>query len=147
MAACLTWCLRWRDAALAKITLAVTHTLAGESDAPALASVAIDAVSELRSARARADLQPLEQAPAARRDSTSAELAHRVRVARRAPARRSDDRITPNKSRNTRLGSTPTSTGATADRPETTIGANLSQHSPQPFSAVVGLQFYRLDCE
>jgi hypothetical protein len=73
-----------RDAALAKITLAVTHTLAGESDAPALASMAIDAVSELRSARARADLQPLEQALAARRDSTSAELAHRVRAARRA---------------------------------------------------------------
>lgn len=74
-----------RDGARALITLAVTHTIVGDLDAPTRAAAALDAVSELRSVRGRAMLAPLEAALAARRESECADLAQRARELR-APA-------------------------------------------------------------
>jgi hypothetical protein len=71
-----------RDSAHARITLATTHAVAGEADAPALATTAIDAAAGLRSMWNRAMLVPLETALAARKDSASAELARRARELR-----------------------------------------------------------------
>jgi transcriptional regulator with XRE-family HTH domain len=75
-----------RDCARARITLAVTHTLAGDVDAPVVAAAALDAVSELRSVRGKAMLAPLEEALSARRDSACADLAQRARELRAASA-------------------------------------------------------------
>jgi transcriptional regulator with XRE-family HTH domain len=75
-----------RDCARARITLAVTHTIVGDMDAPAVAAAALDAVSELRSLRGRAMLAPLEAALAVRRDSACAELAQRARELRTVAA-------------------------------------------------------------
>jgi len=71
-----------RDWALARIRLATIHTVAGEPDGSHLASAALDVAEDLRSARGRAMLAPLGQALEARRDSTSMDLAQRVRVLR-----------------------------------------------------------------
>jgi hypothetical protein len=71
-----------RDSVLGRVTLAATHAVAGDSDAPRLAATAIDAVSELRSVRGRAMLAPLEQALAGRKGETYAELAQRARTLR-----------------------------------------------------------------
>jgi ATP/maltotriose-dependent transcriptional regulator MalT len=49
-----------RDSAIARITLATTHAIAGERDTPRLAGAAIDAVSGLRSARGRVLLVSLD---------------------------------------------------------------------------------------
>ena len=75
-----------RDSAMARITLATTHALSGEPDAPRLAARALGAVAELRSLRTRAALAPLEKALAARKDSTYTELAQRVQALRVASA-------------------------------------------------------------
>jgi hypothetical protein len=73
-----------RDSAHARITLATTHVIAGDSDAPKLTTAALDAVSELRSALNRVMLAPLVQALSARKDGTSVELAQRARSLRTA---------------------------------------------------------------
>jgi transcriptional regulator with XRE-family HTH domain len=71
-----------RDSAHARIALATTHVIAGDKDAPELTTEALDAVGELRSALNRRLLAPLETALAARKDSTSVELARRARALR-----------------------------------------------------------------
>jgi len=68
-----------RTIACPLIRLATIHTAVGDSDAPKLVVAALDAVDGLRSARGRALLAPLGEALAARRDSTSVDLAQRVR--------------------------------------------------------------------
>jgi len=73
-----------RDSAYARITLATTYTIAGEPAAPALAAAALDMVAALPSALARADLAPLENALADRKDSASVELAQQARALRAA---------------------------------------------------------------
>ena len=75
-----------RDSALARITLATTHVIMGDSRAHNLTVAVLDAVDPdqdgLRSPRNRAMLAPLEQALSARTDSTSADLAQRARELR-----------------------------------------------------------------
>jgi transcriptional regulator with XRE-family HTH domain len=71
-----------RESAYARIALAATHAVAGELDTARTAVAAFDAVDELSSAFNRAMLAPLEQALAARKDSTSVELAQRARALR-----------------------------------------------------------------
>jgi transcriptional regulator with XRE-family HTH domain len=71
-----------RDFALARIRMATIHAIAGEPDTDRLALQAIDAVDGLRSMRGRALLLPLEQALRGQRDSTSMDLAQRVRQVR-----------------------------------------------------------------
>jgi len=71
-----------RDSAPARITLATTHVIVGDSDAPKLVVAALDAVDGLRSARAYAMLAPLVKALSARKDSTSVELARGLCMAR-----------------------------------------------------------------
>jgi len=71
-----------RDSAKARITLATANVIVGDSDAPKLVIAALDAVGELRSTRSRTLLAPLGKALEARGDSTSVELAQRVRVLR-----------------------------------------------------------------
>jgi hypothetical protein len=76
-----------RESVYGQIALATTHTVAGERDAPTSTVAVMDAVAELRSVLVRADLAPLEKALAARKDSTSVELAQRARQLR-VPATR-----------------------------------------------------------
>jgi len=71
-----------RDSAHARITLATTHVMTGDHDAVELTVAALDAVGELPSALARANLLPLVKALSARKDSTSVELAQRAKALR-----------------------------------------------------------------
>jgi tetratricopeptide (TPR) repeat protein len=71
-----------RESTGARITLATTHALTGEPDAPRLAAAALEAVEHLRSLRNRARIAPLEKALAAREDRAYAELAQRARALR-----------------------------------------------------------------
>jgi transcriptional regulator with XRE-family HTH domain len=73
-----------REFAYARIALATTHTVVGDSDAPKLTVAALDAVKDLPSALARANLAPLEKALVRRKDSTSVDLAERARSLRTA---------------------------------------------------------------
>lgn len=71
-----------REAALAKVTLAVIHASAGEADTARLATAALDAVVGTNSVRGRAELAPLESALMRRGDSTGLELARWARAVR-----------------------------------------------------------------
>jgi transcriptional regulator with XRE-family HTH domain len=71
-------------AACPLVQLATIRAIAGDSSFEGAATSALDVVSEVRSVRARAMLAPLETALAARRDSTSRELAQRARALRTA---------------------------------------------------------------
>lgn len=71
-----------RDSVQTRILLAHIHAQAGEPGVERVAAPAINTVAELRSARARTLLAPLEQALRARGDSTSVDLADRARQVR-----------------------------------------------------------------
>lgn len=71
-----------RESVYTRILLARIHLQAREPGVERLAAPAINAVAELRSARARTRLTPLEDALRARGDSTSADLAEKARQVR-----------------------------------------------------------------
>lgn len=71
-----------RDCVQTRILLARIHLRAGEPGVERIAAPAINAVAQLRSARARTLLVPLEQALRARGDSTSVDLAEQARQVR-----------------------------------------------------------------
>jgi len=73
-----------RVAACPLVQLATVRAVAGSSSADQLAADALDVVSRVRSARSRRMLAPPEKALAARKDSTSMDLAERARALRTA---------------------------------------------------------------